>query len=149
MLDHVDEQLEAQLRIALEKLPGQAWYASPEGGLQFLNSRSADYLDLPKDHPLRRGLATGAAWDSHLALLHPDDHAETRRIWSTCLSTGTGYEVAFRIRGVDGTYRWFLSRAEPFRAQDGRLLWWVGMNLDVENYKQAEFYLAEAQRLGH
>jgi formate hydrogenlyase transcriptional activator len=144
MLDHVNERLEAQLRTTLDRVPAHAWYASPDGGLRFVNTRAADYLGLASEHPLRLGLATAAAWDAHLSLLHPDDHEETRRIWSTCLVAGAGYEVAFRVRAGDGTYRWFLSRAEPFHAQDGRLLWWVGVNLDVENCKQAEFYLAEA-----
>jgi len=33
------------------------------------------------------GIDTGAAWDSHLAFLHPDDFDETRRVWSNCLKT--------------------------------------------------------------
>jgi AraC-like DNA-binding protein len=38
--------------------------------------------------------------------------------------------VRFRVRGADGGYAWFLSRAEPFRSSDGTLLRWVGVNLD-------------------
>ena len=53
----------------------------------------------------------------------------------------------FRVRNADGEYRWFLSRAEPVRASDGTLLYWMGVNLDIEDPKQAEFYLAEGQRL--
>src|ERR1700722_20015563 len=48
-----------------------------------------------------------------------------------------------------GTYRWFLSRVEPLRAKDGTLLYWIGTNLDIEESKQAELYLAEGQRLAH
>jgi len=149
MIDHARESLETQLRATLDNLPSHTWYASPAGGLTFLNARSADYLGLASDHPLRLGTEIGAAWDAHIALLHPADHEETRRSWSSCLRTGRGGEVAFRVRGGDGTYRWFLSRAEPIRAEDGTLLCWVGVNMDVEDRKQAEFYLAEAQRLGH
>src|SRR5450432_2785326 len=143
---HANQPLEAQLQATLDKIPAHTWYASPSGGLTFVNTRGADYLGLPSDHPLRSGIETGAAWDSHVALLHPDDHEETRRIWSNCLATGCGGEVAFRVRGADGTYRAFLSRAEPLRAEDGALLRWVGVNLDVEDRKQVEFYLAEEQR---
>ena len=53
----------------------------------------------------------------------------------------------FRVRNADGEYRWFLSRAEPVRASDGTLLYWIGVNLDIEDRKEAEFYLAEGQRL--
>jgi formate hydrogenlyase transcriptional activator len=35
------------------------------------------------------------------------------------------------------------------RTSDGILLYWIGINLDIEDRKQAEFYLAEGQRLAH
>src|SRR6201995_1016825 len=62
--------LEAQLRATLEVIPAYTWYALPSGALTFVNERHADYLGLPKDHPLRFGIDTGAEWDSHIPLLH-------------------------------------------------------------------------------
>jgi PAS domain S-box-containing protein len=141
--------LEAQLQATLNLVPAYAWYAVPRGALTFVNERSADYLGLSKDHPLRFGIDTGADWDSHIPLLHPDDREETRRVWSDCLRTGCAGEVSFRVRNAAGGYRWFLSRAEPVRAADGTLLHWIGINIDIEERKQAEFYLAEGQRLAH
>jgi PAS domain S-box-containing protein len=35
------------------------------------------------------------------------------------------------------------------RVPVGSLLYWIGVNLDIEELKQAEFYLAEGQRLAH
>src|SRR4029077_3712680 len=110
---------EAQLQTTLNAIPASTWYAVPSGGLTFVNQRCADYLGLPKDHPLRFGIDTGAAWDSHIPLLHPEDHEQTRRVWSECLRTGRVGEVSFRARNAEGNYRWFLSRAEPLRANDG------------------------------
>jgi PAS domain-containing protein len=108
--------IEAQLRATANVIPGHVWYATPAGVLVFVNSRSADYLGLPKDHPLRLGIDLGGEWDSHIRFLHPDDHEETRRVWSNCLRTGSAGEVAFRVRNIEGKYHWFLSRAEPLRA---------------------------------
>ncbi len=143
--DRVGPQLQATLNL----IPAHTWYANPSGVLTFLNERGSDYLGLPKDHPLRLGVGTGAGWDSHIPLLHPDDHEESRRVWSTCLRTGSAGQMSFRVRNAEGGYRWFLSRAEPVRASDGTLLYWIGVNLDIEDRKQAEFYLAEGQRLAH
>jgi len=150
----MDQLFEAQLRATLNVIPAYAWYAAPSGGLTFVNQRTANYLGLASDHPLRLGTAIGAAWDSHLALLHPDDQEETRRIWSACLSTGNAGEVTFRVGSAKGSYRWFLSRAEPVRTDDGTVLYWIGINFDIEERKQVEVelrrsraYLAEAQRL--
>jgi PAS domain-containing protein len=61
----------AQLQATLNVLPAYAWYAAPSGGLTFVNKRTADYLDLPEDHPLRFGIDIGAPWDAHIQLLHP------------------------------------------------------------------------------
>ena len=149
ILDLTPRRLEAQLRATLNVIPAYTWYAAPSGALTFVNERCADYLGLPNDHPLRFGNDTGAAWDSHIPLLHPDDREESRRAWSICLSTGNAGEFSFRIRSAEGGYRRFLSRAEPLRGKDGTLLYWIGVNLDIEEREQAEFYLAEGQRLAH
>jgi PAS domain S-box-containing protein len=145
----VKDSLKAQLQATLGMVPAFTWYAGPSGGLQFVNQRCADYHGLAADHPLRFGLETRASWDSHIPLLHPDDHEETRRVWSICLDTGSAGEVTFRARDAKGAYRWFLSRAEPLRAEDGTLLYWIGINLDVDQRLQAEFYLGQGQRLAH
>src|SRR6202008_537486 len=112
--------------------------AAPSGALLFINSRGADYLGLPTDHPLRFGADTGAAWDSHLPFLHPDDHEESRRAWSDNLKTGSPGDVNFRIRNAEGNYRWFLNRTQPLRATDGTVQYWIGINLDIEERKRAE-----------
>jgi PAS domain S-box-containing protein len=145
----LNDPLEARLQATLNVVPAHTWYAAPGGALTFVNARTADYLGLPPDHPLRFGIDAGAAWDSHLPLLHPDDHDETRAAWSKCLKTGTAGQLSFRVRNAQGSYRWFIACAEPLRAGDGTLLYWIGINLDVEERKQAEFYLAEGQRLAH
>ena len=139
--------LVTQLRKTLDAISAYAWYAAPSGALIFVNKRTADYLGLPQDHPLRHGIDTGAAWDCHIPLLHPDDQEGSRTAWSNCLRTGSVGEVSFRIRNARGEYRWFVSRAEPIRESDGTLLYWVGINRDIEECKQTEFYLLQGQRL--
>jgi formate hydrogenlyase transcriptional activator len=139
--------LEAQLQFILNVIPAPAWYAAPSGALIFVNQRCADYLGLPEDHPLRLGIDMGAEWDSQIAFLHPEDHEDSRRAWATSLRTGVTAETAFRVRNTEGAYRWFLSRAEPLRSSDGTLLYWVGLNTDIEERKQAESCLAETLRL--
>jgi PAS domain S-box-containing protein len=134
---HQHSPLEAQVQATLNIVPAYVWYALPSGALTFVNERTADYLGLPKDHSLRSGTDTGVDWDSHIPLLHADDREETRRVWSDCLRTGCAGEVSLRLRNAEGGYRWFLSRAEPVRAANGTLLYWIGVNLDIEERKQA------------
>src|SRR5713226_3627151 len=135
----------AQLQATLNVIPAYTWYAAPSGALTFVNKRTADYLGVPKDHPLRFGIDIGAQWDAHIPLLHPDDHEKSRKSWSTCLRTGEAAEFSFRVRNAQGGYRWFLTRVEPLRASDGTLLQWVGVNLDIEELKRAEEGLRESE----
>jgi PAS domain S-box-containing protein len=128
----------AQLQATLNVIPAYTWYAVPSGGLTFVSKRTADYLGLPKDHPLRFGIDIGAQWDAHIPLLHPDEREESRRAWSTCLRMGEAAEFRQRVRNAQGDYCWFLSRVEPLRASDGSLLLWVGVNLDIEELKSVE-----------
>jgi PAS domain S-box-containing protein len=150
----MDESLKTQLQATLDMIPAHTWYAAPSGGLTFVNKRAADYGGLPSDHPLRYGTDASAAWDSHIAFIHPEDQEETRRVWSECLRTGLPGDVSFRARNAEGGFRWFLSRAEPLRANDGTILCWIGINIDIEERKQVEVelrrsqaYLSDAERL--
>jgi PAS domain-containing protein len=147
MVDHVDSAtqihppLRAELQAALNLIPAHTWYSLPSGALTFMNERGSDYLGLPKDHPLRFGIDTGAEWDSHIHFVHPDEHEEARKVWSTCLRTGCAGDFSFRVRNAEGKYRWILSRAEPLRASDRPLLYWFGVNLDIDDTKRAEHAL--------
>ena len=135
----------AQVQAILNVLPAYTWYAAPSGGLTFVNKRTADYLGLPKDHPLRFGIDIGAQWDDWVPLLHPDDQEEARKYWSNRLRTGEGGEHSYRVRSAQGDYRWFLTRFEPLRASDGTVLLWIGATLDIEELKRAEQALRESE----
>src|ERR1700684_2591748 len=56
----------AQLQAILNVLPAYTWYAAPSGALTFVNKRTADYLGVPKDHPLRLGIDVGTEYGAHL-----------------------------------------------------------------------------------
>src|SRR5258705_11907537 len=110
--DRMNESREAQLRATLNMIPAYTWYATPSGGLIFVNERNADYGGLPSDHPLRFGTDTSPAWDSHIPFLHPDDQEETRRVWLGWLRAGRPGGVGFRVAGRQDKRSWFPLRRE-------------------------------------
>src|SRR5246127_3038220 len=136
----------AQLQAILNVLPAYPWYAPPSGSLTFVSKRQADFLGVPKDHPLRFGIDIGAPWDAHIPFLHPDDQEAGRKHWANSLRTGEGYAHNFRVRDAQGNYRWLLTRTEPLRASDGTLLLWVGATLDIEELMRAQEALGESER---
>jgi len=143
--------LEAQLQATLNVIPIQTWYATPSGVLIFVNEAAAEYLGLPQPHHLRFGMDVGGTWDSHLAFVHSEDHAHTRKRWAAaCLRKQEAGEVQLRLLGASGTYRWVLTRAETLRARDGSLLYWVGVNIDIDDEKRAcDALNAAKERIAH
>ena len=130
------EESEARYRFLANAIPVQVWTATPEGQLDYVSERTAEYFGVTD------GDVLGDAW---IALLHPDDVAPTGERWARSLATGEAYEMEFRLRKAGGPdYRWHLSRATAQHDEDGRILRWFGTNTDVEDHRRAE---AELERL--
>jgi PAS domain S-box-containing protein len=141
--------VEANLQMTLNALPTQSWYARAAGAIAFVNGATADYLGLPPDHPLRFAADFEAPWDAHLVFLHPEDQPTARRNWAEQIQTGRPRDEQFRVLGADGRYRWFLTRAEPLKDLDDTVIYWVGVNVDIDDKKRAcEALDAARERIG-
>ena len=49
------------------------------------------------------------------------------------------------MRGANGTYRWFIFRANPLRDETGKVVRWYGVNTDIEDRKRAEDELRRSE----
>lgn len=134
---------ERELQLTLDTIPALAWRTRADG--LYLNKRWLDYAGLSLEQ------AQGARWQE---AIHPDDLGPLLETWRQIFKSGEPGETEARMRRFDGTYRWFLIRAEPLRDELGAILDWYGTNIDIEDRKQAESalqrsqaYSAEAQRL--
>jgi PAS domain S-box-containing protein len=115
-------------RLALDALPQLVWVASPDGTLEYLNRRCAEYTGMAIDDLL--------GWDWGW-VVHPADLPHTLRVWTESVRNGTPHEVEQRFRRHDGEYRWFLCRAEPLRDADGHIVRWFGTCTDIDEAKRA------------
>jgi PAS domain S-box-containing protein len=70
--------------------------------------------------------------------LHPDDLQPLKLAARRGLSTLSSYELEVRVRKNDGTYRWFLARYNPMRADQGQSARWYVACTDIEDRKRAE-----------
>src|SRR5437763_9957365 len=112
--------------------------AHADGSVFWYNQRWYDYTGTTFDK------MNVVGWSS----LVNQDHVERvaqgiQRSWST----GEPWEDTFPLRGKDGTYRWFLSRALPIRDAAGSVASWFGTNTDITDRKQAEEALVKSERL--
>src|ERR1019366_6695199 len=70
--------------------------------------------------------------------LHCDDRDAVTRIWSSCVATGSPFEVQARLRRPDGGYRWVYSVAQPGRDSQARVTCWYGLLVDIDDRKNIE-----------
>jgi PAS domain S-box-containing protein len=128
---------ERRFRLLIESIPHHVWSLRTDGSLGYWNQRLVDYTGLTPEE-----LRTGS-W----AALHPGDVERVKAAWQTALPNGTKYEVEQRMRGCDGRYRRFVSRAVPVKDEQGRPVEWFGTNTDVEDRRQTEeaLYLLQTE----
>jgi PAS domain S-box-containing protein len=106
-----------------------AWTADALGWTYWYNKRWHDYAGTTIEE------MQGWGWQK----VHHPDHVErvVSRIRQS-FDTGNPWEDTFPLRGRDGTYRWFLSRALPIRNEAGDLVRWFGTHTDVTERIEAE-----------
>src|SRR5271155_3738948 len=127
---------EQELRLLVEAIPALVWRAGPDGNIEYVNQRLLDYLGAPS------GEVIGWGW---MEKVHPDDVAFKARTWLENIESEHSHDVACRFRGADGRYRWFAVRAEPLRADDGEVLRWYGVLIDIDDRKMAQEAVRESE----
>ncbi len=118
---------EARYRFLAEAIPVQIWTAQPNGTLDYVSQRVADYFGVTVEQVL------GEGWQN---VIHPDDLGGVVARWTASLQSGAPYEVEFRLRSGEGVYRWYLGRALAQRDAEGRIVQWFGTNTDIEDQKR-------------
>ncbi|MGI9105727.1 MAG: sensor histidine kinase [Pyrinomonadaceae bacterium] len=132
------ETNESRYRFLAESIPQQIWTAHPDGALDYVNQRTADYFSRPAEE------IVGESWQQ---VIHPDDLPASLERWRQSLDTGEVYEVEFRLwHAADETYRWHLGRALPMRDAEGRIIRWFGTNTDIDDQKCLYRLAQEANR---
>lgn len=106
-----------------------AWIADAGGCLTWYNKRWFDYTGTTL------GEMQGWGWKQ---VHHPDHVDRVVARWKQAHATGEPWEDTFPLRGKDGHYRWFLSRAMPIHDANGKIVQWFGTNTDVTDQRVAE-----------
>jgi PAS domain S-box-containing protein len=123
------ESLLEQQRFLTESIPQQVWTADAAGQLTSVNMRVLEYFGAAADSII------GSGWQR---FVHPEDLEQSVERWSASLSSGDDYEVEFRLKRVDGAYRWHLGRAVAMRDARGSVSRWLGTNTDIDDRKRAQ-----------
>ena len=137
---------EERFRILADAMPQMVWSTLPDGFHDYYNARWYDYTGVPL------GSTDGEGWND---MFHPDDQARAMATWRHSLDTGEPYQIEYRLRHHDGSYRWVLGRALAMRDPDanggeGAIVRWFGTCTDVHEQKiAADTREVVAQELSH
>jgi PAS domain S-box-containing protein len=113
---------ERQFRALADNIPQLTWMADASGQLYWHNRRWYEYTGTTLEE------SQGSGWrKTH----HPEHLDRVYQRWMRAVDHGEPWEDIFPLRGADGFYRWFLSRAVPIRDASGAIERWFGTNTDV------------------
>ena len=68
--------------------------------------------------------------------MHSEDRERLREAWRAAVRDASPLEIDVRIKGKDGSHRWFKTRAVPIRDEQGSLSKWYGTHTDVDELKR-------------
>jgi PAS domain S-box-containing protein len=119
---------EERFRNLANNMPQLAWMADEKGSIFWYNDRWFEYTGST--------LKEMSGWGWRKAL-HPDHVQRVVDKITHCFQTGQDWEDTFPLRGKDGTYRLFLSKAVPIRNPRGKVLRWFGTNTDISESKES------------
>ncbi|WP_232834143.1 MULTISPECIES: sensor histidine kinase [unclassified Sphingomonas] len=119
---------EDRFRTLADTMPQMVWSTLPDGYHDYYNARWYEFTGTPP------GSTDGEGWND---MFHPDDQDRAWSVWRHSLATGDPYQIEYRLRHRDGTYRWVLGRALPIRDGEGRITRWFGTCTDIHEQKLA------------
>ena len=78
-----------------------------------------------------------------LDAVHPEDRENVRQVWLDCAANRRVYETAYRLRQIDGSYRWTAVKGVPIEDADGSVREWIGSNKDIHDIVMAQAELSQ------
>ncbi|KAM3102712.1 PAS domain S-box protein [Phormidesmis sp. 146-12] len=106
-----------------------AWIADESGWIFWYNQRWFDYTATTLKE------MQGWGWQK---VHHPEYVDRVTEKFRQHVEAGEVWEDTFPLRGRDGQYGWFLSRAIPIRDAQGKVSRWFGTNTDITDRVRIE-----------
>jgi PAS domain S-box-containing protein len=128
---------EEQFRALADSIVQLVWMAEADGYIVWYNRRWYEYTGTTAEQ------VAGWGWQS---AHHPEWLPKVMERWKAALASGEPFEMEFPLRGADGVFRWFLTRAVPVRDEQGRVVRWFGTNTNVHEQREASKALQISQQ---
>lgn len=122
---------EARFRMMADNIPQLAWIADAhtDGQISWFNRGWLEYTGCTLEE------MKGSGWQ---AVHHPDHLERVSKKFGHHVREGLDWEDTFPLRGVNGQFRWFLSRMKVIRDESGEVLRMFGTNTDITEEREAD-----------
>jgi len=124
------EKLQAELQILPESLPQLLWKIDLNGDVVYSNSKFQAYLGISKN-------TTGVNVFSP-KVVHPEDVTKSRQLFDDAVRTKSPFETTRRLKGVDGKYKFFVTRGAPIIDVEGILTCFYGTCTDINESQELQ-----------
>jgi PAS domain S-box-containing protein len=123
------QESEDRFRSMADNIPNLAWMANPDGHVFWYNQRWYEYTGTTEEQ------MEGWGWQSVVPL---DELPKVLERWTQSIRTGDFFEMVSPLKGADGIYRSFLTRINPIKDNEGKIVRWFGTNTDITEQIKAE-----------
>jgi PAS domain S-box-containing protein len=120
---------ERRFRVMADTTPSLIWMCDPKGQITYLNERRLAFTG-PNLHA-----GYGDTWSEYI---HPDDLNKLSDTVSKSLITHQPFSKEYRLRRIDGVYRWMFDVASPRVNGDGSFAGLIGSAIDTTDQKLAQ-----------
>lgn len=135
---HLTQELrasEVKYRALVEQLPGAVYLLAADA--QETPLYHSPYMETLTGFSLDDALERGrdAHWLDHV---HPDDRGRIAELNRQVMETGQRFRAEYRTLRSDGSYVWILDDCVPFYDDEGSIVAWQGILLDITDRVEAE-----------
>jgi two-component system CheB/CheR fusion protein len=138
---HAEEALresEASFRTVVDLVPDLLWRNNADCQTSWHNRRWSSFTGQSP------AAAQGSGW---LDAIHADDRVQFCAHLKDPSTGAHPVRQEYRIRGIDGNYRWFLFQAQPMRdPKTGAVIEWFGAATDIHEQRTALEALRESEQ---
>jgi len=132
------EQSQKELNELANAVPQLVWVANPNGDVLYYNDRVGEFSGAKKKN--------NGMWHWE-GLVHDDDRIATENAWNDSVKNGSEYQIEHRIKMKNGDFRWFLSRAIPYKNEKEEIIKWFGTATDIHSSREhASILEAQVQK---
>jgi PAS domain S-box-containing protein len=131
-----EELSREEYKLLVEKAPIMIWRSNVTMECDYFNEVWQAFTGRSMEQERGNGWTEG---------VHPEDFDRCLKIYTSHFARRETFEMEYRLRRFDGTYRWIFDRGVPYNDSEGHFKGYIGSCIDVTETKEARDALKKAQ----